>query len=141
MQSSVGTIDKSVELANVWLGEISDQLNQMDKEDAWACLNAVLKTVRDRIPIDEAADFAAQLPLVIRGSFYEGWKPSQAPHKWRHRDEYLEAVKDRLPGRENFDIEETVRAVLKVVGQHMTQEELQKLKAIHPAEVRDLWPV
>lgn len=141
MQQSVGTIDKSVELANVWLGEISDELNHINKEDAWACLNAVLRTVRDRVPVDEAAHFAAQLPMVIRGSFYEGWNPSQAPHKWRHRDEYLSAVRDRLPGRENVDIEETVRAVLKVVGHHMTHEELEKLKSIHPQEVRDLWPV
>jgi uncharacterized protein (DUF2267 family) len=140
MQSSVSVIDKNVELTNVWLNEISDQLDQIDKEDAWARLNAVLRTVRDRLPVDEAADFAAQLPTLIRGSYYEGWVPSKAPHKWRHKGEYLEAVKDRLPGRDNVDIEQTIKAVLMVVGKHMNPEEIEKIKLIHSKEVWDLWP-
>lgn len=141
MQSSVGTIDRNVEMTNVWLGEISDQLDHMDKEAAWACLNAVLRTVRDRIPVDEAADFAAQLPTLIRGSFYEGWQPSHTPYKWRHKDEYLAAIRERLPGRDNVDVEEAARAVLKVLSRHMSEDEIKKVKAIHPKEVWDLWPV
>lgn len=140
MQSSVHVIDRNVETTNIWLNEISDQLDHIDKEDAWARLNAVLRTVRDRVPVDEAADFAAQLPTLIRGSYYEGWRPSQSPHKWRHKEEYLEAVKDRMPGRENVDVEQTVKAVLQVVGRHMNPEELEKIKSIHPKEVWDLWP-
>ncbi|MCW8196592.1 DUF2267 domain-containing protein [Proteobacteria bacterium 005FR1] len=140
MQSSVHVIDRNVETTNIWLNELSDQLDHIDKEDAWARLNAVLRTVRDRVPVDEAVDFAAQLPTLIRGSYYEGWRPSQAPHRWRHKEEYLEAVKDRLPGRENVDVEQTVKAVLEVLGHHMNPQELEKIKSIHPKEVWDLWP-
>lgn len=139
-QAHVTTIDRNIEMANVWLGEISDEMDHISREDAWACMNAVLRTVRDRVPMDEAVHFAAQLPTLIRGSYYEDWRPHESPHKWRHREEYLAAVKDKLPGRENYDAEKTIRAVLNVVGHHMNPEELKKIKAIHPREVWDLWP-
>jgi uncharacterized protein (DUF2267 family) len=138
--SSVGVVDRNVEMVNVWLGEITERLGHGSKEDAWSCLNAVLRTVRDRLPVDETADFAAQLPTLIRGSYYEGWRPSEAPHKWRHKDEYLAAVRGRLGGRENFDPEATVRAVLSVINRHVSEAEVQKIKAIHPKELWDLWP-
>lgn len=141
MQSHVSTIDRNVEMTNVWLGEIADEMEQIGKEDAWACMNAVLRTVRDRVPVDEAVHFAAQLPTLIRGSYYEDWRPSEAPHKWRHKEEYLAAVKEKLPGRENYDTEKAVRAVLRVAGHHMNPDELRKIKAIHPKDVWDLWPV
>ncbi|MGQ9427557.1 DUF2267 domain-containing protein [Gilvimarinus sp. F26214L] len=140
MRNHVGTIDRNVEMANVWLAEISDQLDHVDREAAWAAMNAVLRTVRDRVPVDEAADFAAQLPTLIRGAYYEGWRPSEAPHRWRHKQDYLGAIREKLPGRDNLDPEQAARAVLKVAARHMNPEELEKIKAIHPKEVWDLWP-
>lgn len=139
-QSQVSVINRNVEMANIWLNEISKEMEQIDKDEAWACLNAVLRTVRDRVPVDEVADFAAQLPTLIRGAYYEGWRPSDAPHKWRHKEEYLAAIEEKLHGRENLDPERAARAVLNVAARHVNPEELKKLKAIHPKDVWDLWP-
>lgn len=140
MQSSVGSIERNVEMANVWLNEISSELHNIDKEDAWTRLAAVLQTLRDRIPVDEAAGFAAQLPPLIRGIYYESWHPAGTPHKWRHKRDYLESVDAKLGPHEPVDLEETVRAVLKVAARHMDANELQKVKAMHSKEIWDLWP-
>ena len=141
MQSHVRAIDRNIETTNIWLNELSNELHAEDKEEAWNCLNAVLRTIRDRLPAEDAVHFAAQLPTLIRGSYYEGWRPSEAPHKWRHKEDYLAAVRDRMPGRDKMDIEEAVRAVLRVAGHHMNEEEIRKIKSIHPKDVWDLWPV
>jgi len=36
----------------------------------------------DRLPITIAANFAAQLPELLRGVFYDGWSPSRVPIKF-----------------------------------------------------------
>lgn len=139
-QSQVGVINRNVEMANIWLNEVANEMHEIDKDEAWACLNAVLRTVRDRIPVDEVADFAAQLPTLIRGAYYEGWRPSDSPHKWRHKQDYLDAIREKLHGREHLDPEQAVRAVLRVASRHVSPEEIEKIKTIHPKDVWDLWP-
>lgn len=138
--SQVGVVNRNIEMTNIWLNEISQEMDQIDKDEAWACMNAVLRTVRDRIPVDEVADFAAQLPTLIRGAYYEGWRPSEAPHRWRHKEEYLSAIQEKLHGRENLNAEQAARAVLSVTARHINPDELHKIKSIHPKEVWDLWP-
>jgi uncharacterized protein (DUF2267 family) len=140
MLTHVNTIERNIETVNVWLKELTSELPDVDRDDAWTRLSAVLQTVRDRVPPDEAAEFAAQLPEIVRGAYYGSWNPSDTPQKWRHRNEYLQAVNDKLGPREPVDAEQTVRAVLKVLSRHMDSGALQKIKETHPKEVWDLWP-
>lgn len=140
MQTHVPVIERNMEVINTWLKEISEELNGIDREDAWIRLGAVLQTVRDRILVDEAAHFAAQLPVLIRGTFYADWHPADTPQKWRNREEYLEAVNEKMSGREPVDAEATVRAVLKVVARHIDDGEIKKVREAHPKELWDLWP-
>lgn len=105
----------------------------------------MLQTVRDRVPVEEAANFAAQLPTLIRGYYYEGWKPESTPHKWRSKADYLNAVNEKLgpwsPEATQIDPEETIRAVLKVTANHVERGDLVKVKEMHKQEMHDLWPV
>lgn len=140
MQSNVSTIDRNLEVTNTWLKEISEELHGIEREEAWKRLGAVLQTMRDRITVDEAANFAAQLPLLIRGHYYEGWKPESTPKKWRSKDEYFTAVNEKIGKPEPIDAEETVRAVLKVTARHIDDGEVQKVKEMHNKEMWELWP-
>ncbi|MFH9728397.1 DUF2267 domain-containing protein [Streptomyces sp. NPDC017254] len=42
----------------------------------------MLHTLRDRLTVDVAAHFAAQLPDLLRGAYYDGWDPSTVPVKY-----------------------------------------------------------
>lgn len=138
MQSSINIVDQNVKTINTWLRDISDELDAISEEDAWARLKAVLQTLRDRITVDEAADFAAQLPIIARGLFFEGWHPAETPHKWRNREQYMEAFAEKLKGE--GDSEETLKAVLRVLDRHLDSNELARVKEMHPKEIWDLWP-
>ncbi|MFE8071807.1 DUF2267 domain-containing protein [Marinobacteraceae bacterium S3BR75-40.1] len=140
MQASVDTVERNVTVINTWLRETADELGGIDEEDAWLRLRAVLQTLRERITVDEAAHFAAQLPIIARGLFFEGWHPTDSPQKWRHREEILEAINEKMSGREPVDAEATLRAVLSVIQRHLEPGEVEKIKEMHPKEVWDLWP-
>lgn len=58
--------DKAVQTTNTWLDEIVDELGP-SKQNAWQVLGAVLRTLRDRLPLDLAVHLGAQLPLLVRG--------------------------------------------------------------------------
>lgn len=138
MQSSIDIVDQNVKTINTWLKDISTELDAISEEEAWARLKAVLQTLRDRITVNEAADFAAQLPILARGLFFEGWKPAETPHKWRDREQYLQAFEQTIDG--DVDAEQTLKAVLKVLDRHLDSNELAEVRKMHPKEVWDLWP-
>lgn len=138
MQSSIDIVDHNIKTINTWLKDISEELDGIGEEEAWSRLKAVLQTLRDRITVNETADFAAQLPIIVRGLYFEGWSPAETPHKWRNRDEYLSAFTQKLEG--TGDGEATLKAVLKVIDRHLDSNELNRVKEMHPKEVWDLWP-
>ena len=82
---------ESLQVTNIWLNEIMEE-HGPDRQRAWHILSAVLRTTRDRLPPDLAAHLGAQLPLLVRGAFYDQFEPSRLPEKSRTREQFLERV-------------------------------------------------
>ncbi|SDM35478.1 DUF2267 domain-containing protein [Allokutzneria albata] len=68
--------------AQEWLSTIAHHLGTEDRHYAYRVLRAWLHLVRDRLTVDSAAHFAAQLPEVLCGVFYNGWAPSRGPVRY-----------------------------------------------------------
>ncbi|MCQ1537367.1 DUF2267 domain-containing protein [Methanosarcina sp. KYL-1] len=79
--TGVTNLDKSIELTNAWLNEILDQLQWQSKKSAYQALRGTLHTLRDRLRIEEAVQLSTQLPLVIKGVYYDGWTLRDKPEK------------------------------------------------------------
>ena len=75
--------DATVDKTNQVLKAIEEayQWPKERRQQSYAALRAVLHALRDRLPVQESADLAAQLPVLIRGIYYEGWDPARVP--WR----------------------------------------------------------
>ena len=54
-------------------------VSHLDKNDGYKALRAVLQTLRDQLPVNEAVHFASQLPLLLRGLLFEEWRPANVP--------------------------------------------------------------
>ena len=131
--------EKAVHKAHIWLNEIARQMGEgTTKQQAYAALRAVLHALRDRLNVNEAAQLAAQLPLLVRGVYYEGWNPARTPLKIRHRDEFLDLVRDYLGRIDNIEPEPAARAVFAVLRQHVSEGEIQDVMAEMPQEIRQL---
>ena len=131
--------DATVHKTNSWLKEISQELG-VDRRRAYDALRAVLHCLRDRLTVEEAAHLADQLPLLVRGIYYEAWRPAGKPEKIRSREEFLERVDAHFQKTEPIDPEEAVRAVFQVLENHITPGEIHDVIQNLPEKIRALWP-
>jgi uncharacterized protein (DUF2267 family) len=137
------TIDifaQTVDLARRWIDDIKGETG-WDAQRALGALRAVLHVLRDRLSNEEAADLAAQLPILVRGLYYEGWRPAGPPLKYRHKEDFLQRVAEHFPGLDEIDYEPAVRAVFRTLAHHVTAGEIQHVIHQLPADVQDLWSI
>jgi uncharacterized protein (DUF2267 family) len=123
-----------------WLDDVLDELRTDDRELAYAALRAVLHALRDRLPDAEVVDLAAQLPMLIRGMFYEGWTLGERPASLRTKDGFLRHVQ-RSMKRQDLPAADAVRAVFAVVARRIAAGEIRDVMGTLPAEFDALWPV
>lgn len=137
--SANGVFDTTIHKTQGWLADIERRLGWDDRHRAWAALCAVLHVLRDRLSVTEAAAFGAQLPLLVRGAYYEGWHPAGKPVRFRKREEFLARVEAELSRYGDLDVEETTAAVLDVIGERISPGEAGHLARILPREISELW--
>ena len=132
-------MDRTVHDTNVWLKEISEEMGHPDRQMAYHALRGVLFTLRDRLTVEEAAHFASQLPLLVRGIFYEGYKVSGKPEKYRDRDEWLKRVSRELEQTGGQNPENATMAVFSVISRHVTEGEVDQVREMLPFDIRAMW--
>ena len=77
--SKLEIVGRSTQITHVWVKEASDELKWKNERRAFLALRAVLHALRDRLTIEEAVHLGAQLPTLIRGTYYDGWRPKKNP--------------------------------------------------------------
>jgi len=138
MTSGLRAFDATIEKTNIWLKEIMKEMGTDDRHRAYLALSAVLHALRDRLPADEAIHLGAQLPMLIRGLFYEGWDPGCQPIK-HDRDSFLQYIRNRFRSEPGIDADCVVRAVFKVISQRVDEGEIKDVKNVLPRDLRQLW--
>lgn len=88
----------------------------------------------------ETVHFGAQLPMLVRGLYYEGWAPSGKPVKW-DRAEFLECIRDAFRQDPDIGPARIVQAVLAVAFSHIDQGEMRKISSVLPQDFAGLWPL
>jgi uncharacterized protein (DUF2267 family) len=134
MIRSVDAVERSVHKANQWLAELAEELGVDDREEVWRVLRVYLQLLRDQLTIDEAAQLASQLTIVLRGVFYEGFDPGDQ-QKVRDRDEFLALFAERA---QLTDAAHAAEAATNVLRRHVTAGEIDDVMSQLPSEVREV---
>lgn len=133
--------DATLQKTNIWLSDIMRELGwEGERQRAYLALRSVLHALRDRLTVEEALDLGAQLPMLVRGFYYEGWKTTGKPLKERHREDFLAHIKRDFRNDDRMGAEAIARAVFTVIARHASAGEVEDVKRILPAELRALWP-
>lgn len=137
--AGLDTFDTTVQETNLWLKSLMDELGIDDGALAWTLLGAVLHALRDRVQPQSAAHLGAQLPMLIRGLYYEHWPVAATPTKERHKAQFLQHLAAALPPAAAADPERVASAVFGVMREKIDQGEVAKLVKMLPSELRGLW--
>ncbi|MDF2550459.1 MAG: hypothetical protein K0S07_1526 [Chlamydiales bacterium] len=146
MKTSLDVFEATIQKTDAWLNEIMGRLQLDDRHLAYSALRGTLHALRDRMPVEVVAKVGAQLPMLIRGIYYEGWKPSITPVKIQDSDEFLDFTAAHLNNPyfiENntlADTENLVRQVFAVIAQHISDGEVAHIKNVLPKKIAALWP-
>ncbi len=131
--------DSTIHKTNAWLDELMGMLDLDDRHQAYHALRTVLHVLRDRLTVEEAIEFGAQLPMLVRGFYYEGWNPAGKPLKL-NKQEFLSRIRESFRGLAPAAPEKIARAVFGVLTRHLSEGELKDVKGILPKALRELWP-
>ena len=110
-----------------------------DRGRAYLALRAVLHALRDRLTVSEVADLAAQLPMVVRGFFYEGWHPAGKPTRERKKSDFFAHVGYEFPQQPPDDVARIVRGVFKLLSNRVSAGEIADVKSMMPRDIHALW--
>lgn len=131
--------DETVHLTNVWLKEIMEECGFEERHNAYRALRTTLHALRDRLSVELGAHLSAQLPLLVRGAFYEGWKPANCGQTERSRDAFLKPVADAFSEDVDADPAAIARGVFKVMQRHITAGEIAHVLKALPGSLRDIF--
>jgi len=131
-------LDRSVEKAHIWINDVAAEMGTSDRHEAYRALRAFLHALRDRLPVAEAAQLSAQLPLLIRGIYYEGYQPSRTPLHYREPREFLDRVAAEAGLHGDTEASFAVAAVARVLARHVSAGEIEDIAHILPEDLRRL---
>lgn len=133
-------IDHTVQLTHEWINELASRLDWSSKRSALRLLRVTLQHLRDHLPVDELAQFSAQLPLLIRGMFFEGWVPKRTPVKERRSGDFISVIATQMEEAEEFRGREDIRCVFDLLNARLSAGEIEDVRANLPQAIRACWP-
>ena len=136
--TGLDVLDKSIQTTNIWLDEISQALGP-DRQFAWKVLSVVLHELRDRLSVELSAHLGAALPLVVRGVYYDQFRPETQPSDVRHFDQFVAEVAKWLSDARAVDPNEAIRAVFATLSRHVTAGQIAKIQNALPKDIREFW--
>ncbi len=136
--TGVEGIDHGVETTTIWIKELSTRLGNGDRQYAYRVLRGFLHTLRDRLPLQESAQLAAQLPQLVRGIYYEGWRPGATPAHYHGAHEFLERLAAASVLGGEMEASFAAIATVEVLAAHVSAGEIDDVLAVLPQPVRDL---
>ncbi len=137
--TGLDVFDHTVHTTNAWLDEIEAYVGP-DRKLAWKALITVLRTLRDGLQPDLAANLGAQLPLLVRGGYYDRYQPSKQPRNFAGEEEFLAVVAEGLEDSRGVSPKLAVAVVLAVLEKHVSPGEIDKVRGALRRDIRALWP-
>jgi uncharacterized protein (DUF2267 family) len=134
--------DQTIQRTNSWLRELMLELNWSDRRRTYLALRCVLHALRDHLAVPKAVFLGEQLPMLLRGAYYEHWNPDENHGLLKSREDFLATLCIYLArdGEPAADAETVMRAVFRVLERKVADGEIQHIQDLLPKVLDDLWP-
>lgn len=141
--TGLANLDSALQKFNIWLRDLDQKLHWQDRRKSYKALEVTLHAIRDHLTVNQSAHFSAQLPMIVRGIYYNGWVPSRVPIKERKLEQFYQHIHDNFdqaPGGQNIDPARITRAVFEVLNEHISAGEIQDIRGDLPTPLARIWP-
>jgi len=139
MTAGLDVFDHTIQSTNKLLGAIEHELGwEGRRNQSYLALRTVLHALRDRLPVSEAVNMSAQLTLLEKGIFFEGWDPDNVPIKM-NKEEYVSYVTVRFPFDTEGGITNLIKIVLIKVFESIDPNEGAKIIDSLPNDLREIF--
>lgn len=139
IDTHVDSLNRTIQKTHAWLKSLT-KVGFEDEAQAYTALRSVLHALRDRLNRDEAVHLGAQLPMLVRGFYYDGWKPSSTPSALEDRTALYHQVRKNLGATSDVDPAHAVEAVFKLLDREISVGEVAHVRSQMPEDIQALWP-
>ena len=133
------SFDHTVQLTHEWINELTERLDWQDKKRAYRLLRESLQALRDWLGVNEAANLGAQLPMLLRGAYYDGWHPAGTPVAERSKEDFLARIDQAFETNPIDKTEIAVGAVFELLNKRISRGEVDDVRNALPKQIRALW--
>jgi uncharacterized protein (DUF2267 family) len=140
MGTGLPVFDTTIQESQIWLHDVAERLPPCSQHQAYGALRATFHALRDRLPMTGTLGLSAQLPMLLRGVFLEGWRPNDGPTDERTVQAFSDTVARQLPRGFPRAPNEVAGAIFAVIASHVDAGEARKIASQLPEPVRALWP-
>ncbi|MCZ8336401.1 MAG: DUF2267 domain-containing protein [Rhodobacteraceae bacterium] len=138
-QTGLDSIDHAPQVMAEWLNLLEADLGWHDRSRSYRLLRETLHGLRDFLTVQEAAALSAQLPLLLRGIFYEGWMPARTPAHPRTADALLARVNGAFADDPLLEPDVAIGAVFSVLRHRIDPGEYDQVARSLRRPIRELW--
>ncbi|MBN9035107.1 MAG: DUF2267 domain-containing protein [Rhizobiales bacterium] len=139
MTTGIASFTQAAEQAQQWVNDLGENLG-WDIHRSYRLLRSVLHALRDWLSPEEAADLAAQLPMLVRGIYFDGWNPQNAPVPDRSKPRFVERVQCEMGKDTLDDPDRAIAMVFELLERHLDHGELVQVRNSMKKRLRQLWP-
>jgi uncharacterized protein (DUF2267 family) len=139
MGTSIPSFSQASQHAQQWVNELAEDLGWNERR-AYHLLRTVLHALRDWLSQEEMTDLSAQLPVLIRGIYFEGWKPADSPVWVRGKEAFIARVQEAFSDDLLNDPDAAVAAVFRLLDRHISHGEIVQVRNSMKKSLRELWP-
>jgi|SRR5688572_1801133 len=134
--------DSTIQRTNTWLKDLMLELNWSDRRKTYLAFRCVLHSLRDHLSVKDAVYVGEQLPMLMRGFYFEHWNPVEKPLPMQSREEFVSILTSYLArdGETASNADVVTRAVFRLLDRKVTEGEIEDIQHILPNSLRDLWP-
>jgi uncharacterized protein (DUF2267 family) len=140
--TGLDVFDSTIQRANNWLKELMFELNSTDHRETYLVFRSVLHALRDHLSAGDAIYLGEQLPMLIRGLYFENWDPQGKPLPLRRPNDFFSVVAQNMArdGDNASNAENSARAVFRLLDRKATDGEIEDVQHVIPPILLDLWP-
>jgi len=131
--------ETTLQKTDQWMKDVMEELGPDDPQKAYHSLRAVLHALRDRLMPGEVTDMSAQMPMLIRGLFLEGWKGTPPSGELDSQEGFFAVVNEELQVPADVGPEDSTRAIFRVLEKRISCGEIGDVKSMLPKALQPLW--